>query len=41
MLHGFAEGGGARFVLSGCYADADQYRRRIDALRRAAERAGL
>lgn len=40
-LHGFAEGGGARFVLGGRYADADQYRRRIDALRRAAERAGL
>lgn len=40
-LHGFAEGGAARFVLSGRYADADEYRRRIDALRTAAERAAL
>ena len=41
MLRGFHEGGAARFILSGRYADADDYRRRLDALGTATERAGL
>ena len=40
-LNEFNEGGAARFVLSGRYTDADDYRRRLDTLRNAAERAGL
>ena len=40
-LHSFDEAGAARFILSGRYADADEYRRRLDALRAAAERAGV
>ena len=40
-LNGFDEGGAARFVLSGRYADADEYRRRLDALGTAADGAGL
>ena len=40
-LHGFGEGGASRFILSGRYADADDFRRRLDALRTASERAGL
>ena len=40
-LNGFSEGGAARFILSGRYADADDYRRRLDAFRAAAECAGL
>ena len=39
-LGGFAEGGAARFILSGRYTDADHYLRRLDALRTAAEHAG-
>ena len=40
-LSGFDEGGAARLILSGRYADADDYRRRLDALQGAAARAGL
>ena len=40
-LDGFREGAAARFVLGGRYADADAYRRRLDALVAAAKRAGL
>ena len=39
-LDGFNEAGAARFILSGRYADADDFRRRLDALRTASERAG-
>ena len=38
-LHDFDEGGASRFVLSGRYADADDYRRRLDALAAAMNRA--
>ena len=41
VLAGFNEGGAARSILSGRYADADDYRRRLDALQTAADRAGL
>ena len=40
-LDGFSEGGAARFVLSGRYADTDDYRQRLEALQAATERAGL
>ena len=40
-LDGFAAGGAARFILGGRYANADEYRRRLDALQAATERAGL
>ena len=40
-LHAFREGGAARFILGGRYADAGDYRRRLDALWAAAERASL
>ena len=40
-LHGFDEAGASRFILSGRYADADEFRRRLDALRTALERAGI
>ena len=40
-LDGFNEGGAARFVLGGRYADAGDFRRRLEALQAATERAGL
>ena len=40
-LTGFREGGAARFVLTGRYADAEDYRRRLDALHDTMERAGF
>ena len=40
-LQDFAEAGAARFVLSGSYADSDEYRRTLDALVGAAGQAGL
>ena len=40
-LHDFDEGGASRFILSGRYADADDYRRRLDALAAAMNRAQL
>lgn len=39
-LAGFSEGGAARFVLGGRYADADDFRRRLDALAAVTQRAG-
>ena len=41
VLHDFHEGGASRFVLFGRYADADEFRRRLDALLAAGEGAGL
>ena len=41
LLHGFNEAGAARFILSGRYADADDFRRRLDAFAAAADGAGL
>ena len=41
VLDGFAAGGAARFILGGRYADADDYRRRLDSLCAATETAGL
>ena len=40
-LHGFNEGAAARFILSGRYADADDFRRRLDAFAGAVDAAGL
>ena len=41
LLHGFDEAGAARFILSGRYADADDFRLRLDAFAAAADGAGL
>ena len=41
VLHDFSEAGASRFILGGRYADAKDYRRRLDALCAAGERAGL
>ena len=41
VLHGFNEGGASRFVAFERYADGDAFRRRLDALLAAKERAGL
>lgn len=40
-LHDFAEAGASRFVLSGRYADSDEYRRTLDTLGAAMAEAGL
>ena len=40
-LHGFNEGAAARFILSGRYTDADDFRRRLDAFAGAVDAAGL
>ena len=40
-LHDFAEAGAARFVVSGTYADSDEYRRNVDALAEAIAETGL
>ena len=41
LLHGFKEGGASRFVVFERYADGDDFRRRLDLLLVAKERAGL
>ena len=38
-LAAFQDAGASRFVLAGRYADADEYRRKIDALTAAMEQA--
>ena len=40
-LHDFANAGAVRFVLSGRYADSDEYRRTLDILVAAMAQAGL